>query len=98
MEKKQEITISEALYKRIDCYCNSNGLSTHEKCEEWLNNALNKELYGDIPFGKLSSDEGRTDVDEGGCSAQTKTLSNSVEMEKTINEIEKPIKPTKRRL
>ena len=98
MEKKRTIAIDRFLYGRIDGYCKSNGLSMTDKCEEWLRGALYKELYGDIPFGKLSSDEVKPGVVNSEPDVMSSAETKAVKAEETADKIEKPIKPTKRRL
>ena len=89
--------MDEALYERIDDYCKSNGFTVSKKCEQWLKNALNKELYGDIPFGKFTSDE--ETVEEKKTEEKETTVNEPVTEQATVKpKQEKITRPTKRRL
>lgn len=95
----RKITIAKTLYDRIEEYCKANGLSMTEKCEQWLRSALNRELYGDIPFGKLSDndihDDGTVPVSE---TKPIPTEQSNDTVTEGSKEQENTKRPTKRRL
>lgn len=51
------ISINDKLYSEIKEYCDLNKIKVSSFCEEMLKKALNEAKYGDIPFGRIGSEQ-----------------------------------------
>lgn len=51
------ISINDKLYSEIKEYCDLNKIKVSSFCEEMLKKDLNEAKYGDIPFGRIGSEQ-----------------------------------------
>ena len=51
------ISINDKLYSEIKEYCDLNKIKVSSFCEEMLKKTLNEAKYGDIPFGRIGSEQ-----------------------------------------